>query len=79
MFSIGCSVDHQLNVSQQEKHSKIDDLSPRQQAVLGLFNALPDEKQREILSALEDKKRMIDMEAEFKELKSVLAALKSAG
>lgn len=54
-------------------------LTPRQQAVLGLFNALPDEKQREILSALEDKKRMIDMEAEFKELKSVLAALKSAG
>lgn len=53
-------------------------LTPRQQAVLGLFNALPDEKQREILSALEDKKRMIDMEAEFKELKSVLAALKSA-
>lgn len=54
-------------------------LTPRQQAVLGLFNALSDEKQREILSALEDKKRMIDMEAEFKELKSVLAALKSAG
>jgi hypothetical protein len=68
-----------MRKGEAEEHLQEQPLTPRQQAVLGLFNALPDEKQREILSALEDKKRMIDMEAEFKELKSVLAALKSAG
>lgn len=56
-----------------------DDLTPRQKAVLGLFDALPDDKQREILSALEDKKRMQELEDNYKELKEALDALKNTG
>ena len=54
-------------------------LPPRQQAVLDLFNALPEEKQREILGAIEDKKRIVELEEQYRELKTALDSLKSTG
>lgn len=54
-------------------------LSPRQQALLDLFNALPEEKQREAFSALEDKKRLANVEHGLRELQAVVAELKRSG
>lgn len=54
-------------------------LPPRQQAALDLFNALPEEKQREILGAIEDKKRIVELEEQYRELKTALDSLKSTG
>lgn len=54
-------------------------LPPRQQALLDLFNALPEERQREAFSALEDKKRLLTLEEGYKELKAVVEQLKSTG
>lgn len=54
-------------------------LPPRQQALLDLFNALPEDKQREILGAIEDKKRIVELEEQYRELKTALDSLKSTG
>lgn len=54
-------------------------LSPRHQALLDLFNALPEEKQREAFSALEDKKRLLELEDHYQELKAALDSLKRTG
>jgi transcriptional regulator with XRE-family HTH domain len=61
------------------RESSLPELTPRQKAVLGLFDALPDDKQREILSALEDKKRIQELEDNYKELREALDALKNTG
>lgn len=52
-----------------------DALSPRKKAVLDLFEALSESQQREILHALEDKKRISDIEAELQEMKLALEKL----
>lgn len=53
-------------------------LSNRQQALLGLFESLSEDRQREILIALEDKKRVSTLEAELQELKTVIERLTGA-
>lgn len=54
-------------------------LPPRQQALLDLFNALPEERQREAFSALEDKKRFLMLEKNYNELRKTIDSIKTAG
>lgn len=54
-------------------------LKQRHIAVLRLFDALPEDKQSEIMSTLADKKRIIDLEEHYKELKRAVEAIKNTG
>jgi transcriptional regulator with XRE-family HTH domain len=75
----GEGVMHKGEYINEVRESSGPELTPRQKAVLGLFDALPDDKQREILSALEDKKRIQELEDNYKELREALDALKNTG
>lgn len=48
-----------------------DSLSPRQRAVLTMFESLSEEDQREILRDVEEKKRLGELEARVKELEKL--------
>lgn len=54
-------------------------LSPKEQAILELFNDLDAEAQREIQTAAEEKKRVRDMERQLKELAEKFEQNKFAG
>lgn len=45
-----------------------DHLSPRQRAVLDMFESLTEDQQREILRDVEEKKRLAELEARVREL-----------
>ena len=81
-YSRNVSVDWLLTGTEKElpsAHVAGVSLSPRHQALLDLFNALPEEKQREAFSALEDKKRLLELEDHYQELKAALDSLKRTG
>ena len=54
-------------------------LSPRETALLELFNALDESGQREIQTAAEEKKRLKDVEQQLKDLSLRLERQNSAG
>ncbi|WP_233926058.1 hypothetical protein [Alloalcanivorax xenomutans] len=58
--------------------STTPELTPRQRALVELFEALSEDRQREILAALEDKKRLDQvnrMEADLQELRAAFKKL----
>lgn len=54
-------------------------LSPREQAVLDLFNNLNPEQQKEVLRDAEEKQRIAEMEKNLKELQAQMDSLKKMG
>lgn len=54
-------------------------LSPREQAVLDLFNNLNPEQQKEVLRDAEEKQRIAEMEKNLKELQAQMEHLKKMG
>lgn len=54
-------------------------LTPRQQAVLELFESLAEDDQREILRDAEEKKRLSELEKHYEELRAEVERLKNLG
>ncbi len=80
---LGISIDWLLTgeggmLRKVESSSSAPGMTPRQAALVELFEALSEDRQREILAALEDKKRLDQvnrMEADLQELRAAFKKL----